>query len=164
MAIIYILSYSIGEYSDRSENNVAAYFDKDAADSMCQRFDDIASFFHKLQEPARVAAALFAREYDTVHGPLPQPKYISGTVGTKSQKARGGHYTVSGMTMDEHRTRQNARNRAVIDAEKKFYDDAQNERLSDDLKSALSIYPCRDNLYSHPSFSVDPIPIWHVMA
>ena len=145
MASIFILAYTKGEYSNYSEQAVAAFIDKEAADEMCSKMNAIAKFFIDEYKIYKTVQRAFASNLDETHPSL----YYDRQTGknTKEWKER-----------DEYR------NNAIKNFNEQWWGESKNRLLLKDpqLYGLLSIYPAHN--YDKPEFLIEELPVWHPMA
>lgn len=170
---IYVIGYSIGEYSDRSEENVAAVLDREYAHHLVDCFNAIAKIYDEARTRYHAEQAKAGLRWDMKHGEIPQ---ISSArrLGKQSNpewakmpekewmKFVEDYKVKRTKACNEAQVLRDLRTAYVKDETRTFWDDVR-AGMPQHLRDVVALYPCRDG-YSSPFFEVNEVPIWHPLS
>lgn len=157
MSTIYVVGYSIGEYSDHSEEMIAGVLSREVAQTIVDAFSALRDFYaenqHLYQNAKEFAAAAFVDR----HGELPvHPSYGSTKTSAANYAALFQAYKAAVKPFEDF----------MAAYEKEWWATKESE-LPESVQKYAHKYP-RDKGEMRgsykPDFQIWEIPIWNAMA
>lgn len=164
----FVLSYSTGQYDERSVTALAVMNDRHGINTLCDKFNKIVEFYKDefsaltfLQEQTRL-------KWNLENGEIPQMYYdrLKKDSNPEWKNIPNKEWL---LIVEKHKesivlnknkalAMRDVRNQVVEAASKSFWDKVR-AKMPDNLKDCVGLYPCKETEY-YVDFSVEEVPIW----
>lgn len=164
----FVLSYSTGQYDDYCVTVLAVMNDRDKANTLCDKFNEIAKLYKDAYNALAFMQEQTRLKWNLENGEIPPTYYERLQKCSKPEwndipnkeweLIVAKHKENIALSKSKAFAMTQARNQVVETASKSFWDEVR-AKMPDDLKDCAALYPCKETEY-YPDFSVEEVPIW----